>query len=664
MQENKFRQVVLPVILAACLSFMVLMAFTTSLESKNSGNGYNSGNDYIEDWPYEEPVKDVYETNGALVISNTSIEAYIKEEISPEEAAAITELTLLDTYNKGEEEGIDNLKLDSDGIVLDLSQLNHFPNLTSLTIEASDFSQEEGPRYYSLDSKSLAKLSKLDKVKLMNICIDDLSFIHNSGVSALEFESCDFSKLPKEQYGQLDRITTFTLNNFNTGVNTPLLFDHLNKVKELDISDCTVEFSSSFAPLDELEKLTFEVSSDETEIYEQLLRKARNLKKLNINYSVGDIGTKHYELKSINELTKLEELYIQGNIYVNRSSNDTYDTSREYHDYSFLKPLTNLKSLTLQNLDITNLDFLRDFTKLTYLDLSYNYIEDISDLSRLGNLEKLNLSFNFIQNIDALAPLANITSLSLGNNLIDSIEAVRNMKQLTSLEASSGYYRRGDPIYSYENIVNYYYNDVEYKDSLYSHNYVDRGYHPRGMADVLDGAEYVYTEDSDLSSGIGFSMFYDGPDTNNSYVTLCPYGFNCIWYKNRNSIEDLSPLSKLDQLVFLDVGGNRIKYLYPIKELHKLQFLGCMDNMIEDVSCITISNFLQMRYLYLSQNPIHEFDNMNDLENVLDSMEYYMTPFYNSYYFDLVEDRNWPVSIELIGFDIVGLYSNVYTGRE
>ena len=660
METSKFRQVVLPVLLAAFLSFMVLMAVVPTMINEQSTN------EYTDEWPDREPVNETYEPQKDLVISNTSIEDYIKEDMSsPEEVAAITELTLQDIYNVGEDEGIDYTKLKSEGIILDLSQLSHFPNLISLTIEANDlgsYMEDDGiPHYYSLDSKSLAKLSKLEKVTLKNIRIDDLNFLHNSGVTTLAIESCDFKKLSKEQYEQFKYITTFTLGQDNTGVNFRLMFHNLSQIKELDVGTMVVS-TIEYAQLDALEKLTFVVSFNDTRLYEPVLKRVPNVKKLTIRYEVGDSDTKYYELTSIKELTKLEELYIQGDLYRNRSSNDTNDAARQYHDYSFLKSLTNLKSLTLQNLDITDLDFLKDFTKLTYLDLSYNYIEDISDLSRLRNLEKLNLSFNFIHNIDALAPLTNLTSLSLGNNLIDSIEAIRNMKQLTSLEASSGYYRRGDPTYSYESIANYYYNNEKYG---INETIVDRGYHPRCMEDVLNGTEYVFSENSDFVNEMGPSMFFDQPYSNDVYVTLCPFGvYSGSWANNRNRIEDLSPVSKLDKLLFLDVGANSIKDLSPIKGLHKLQFLGCMDNKIEDVSCITYRNFPNLNALYLSQNPFHEFDNKQILEDYIGILEYYMTPYYNSYYFDLVEDRDWPVTIELTDFDIVGLYSNAYTGRE
>ena len=66
-------------------------------------------------------------------------------------------------------------------------------------------------------------------------------------------------------------------------------------------------------------------------------------------------------------------------------------------DFSGLEFMTNMEELTLQNVNMKNVEFISSLRNLKSVDLSYNQIEDIKPLHSLEDLEKLNVSDNGIK---------------------------------------------------------------------------------------------------------------------------------------------------------------------------------------------------------------------------------------------------------------------------
>ncbi len=450
-------------------------------------------------------------------------------------------------------------------------------------------------------------------------------------------------------------INELTLSEENVGLMMGILFNSLKNIKVLDIRGVkayelkNVEYEEG---MKNLESLTLSLYPGKQEIYDKMFNSMPKLQKLDITYEQAEENDELYEIQSLADLTELKELTIQGRI-------KTISNNKSNNNYSYLKSLSNLSSLTLHDLELEDLSFLSDLTGLNKLDLSYNYIKDISPLASLKNLESLDLSFNRIESIDALAGLTNLKALAIGNNFVKSIAALRNMKELESFEASSGLYYQGDPTYSYENIFKHYYNDMEY--GIGESNEL-RGYNPKCIKDILEGTESVFVTQQN-QAGIGFNFFDSFMADDGNYITLSPYSVHSIWGSNRNTIEDLSPLQELLNLVFLDVSGNCVRDLSTVKGLKKLMFLGCMDNKIEDVSFITAEKFPALKYVYLSQNNIKEAENLISLEYDLDAyVQFYMTPYYNRYYYSFKELRKVPVYAEIGSIDLVGIFSNALTG--
>jgi hypothetical protein len=115
--------------------------------------------------------------------------------------------------------------------------------------------------------------------------------------------------------------------------------------------------------------------------------------------SFDSMGVDSFNLKGIDALKKLTELYLPNN------------------RIGAVTPLTGMISLTA-------------------LDLSSNSVLDLSPLSGLTALRTLRLSQNAVSGVSPLSQLTAITSLDLDRNRIRSLSGLENMDRLQSLDVS------------------------------------------------------------------------------------------------------------------------------------------------------------------------------------------------------------------------------------
>jgi internalin A len=119
------------------------------------------------------------------------------------------------------------------------------------------------------------------------------------------------------------------------------------------------------------------------------------------------------EIKGLDELVKLEELYLfQNNI--EEIIPESYPSDKE-------GPLNNLKSLKILNLSnnkIKTIEGLNNLVNLETLNLASNKIENITGIKHLEKLTDVNLSFNNLKKIKKTLFPGNIKFLNLSISFI------------------------------------------------------------------------------------------------------------------------------------------------------------------------------------------------------------------------------------------------------
>ncbi|MDO5292014.1 MAG: leucine-rich repeat domain-containing protein [bacterium] len=680
MKKPKFTQVAAPAIVAFLISFIFLIEVRPGAISWNWNNVEQKDEEYDD-----EEYIDRSNYNDEQYMEVDHYEFYNADSYFTEERENnITELKLTDISNEEEEENFyENEEAPSPEkkISLDLSPLSNYPNVETLTIlpvelSEDNYNEDEEEyigttyQYYALDANSLTKMTKLKELTIEFMEIDNLSFLASSNIEQVTFKNCSFRALTKSQYKEFKKLISIGIENTHEGLNIDEMLVCANNLKSLNLNGVKIDKRNLLKQLphpERLESFSFNVQTKDQSLYEALLLPVSQLTSLSIQFDeeISDAEDAFYELRFLGGLKNLEYLWIQGN----DRNNLSYEYEEDFvdHDYSYLARLTKLKSLTMKYMEISDISFVEQLTALEKLDISNNFIKDITPMEGLTCMNELDLSFNHITDIHALSNMKELTSLSIGNNNIASIEAVKNMPKLETFDASSGFYYKDNPLCDASNILNTYYgtsNSTTYDHTDY---FILDGYNPKSMKDLRDYSKYVFEQE--YSSGFFTTdsiMFNVNQEARFNYVTLHPYNSSTIWGRNKNAIEDISPLENATNLVFLDLSGNQIRDITSLQQLENLRFLSCMDNQIEDISILSPKNFPNLDNLYLSQNNFTDgsvFRYLNDYINEL-YLQYYMTPFYNKSYLGIVDQKEVQLHVKVMGFDISELLANIGTGME
>ena len=208
--------------------------------------------------------------------------------------------------------------------------------------------------------------------------------------SYLTISDADISKDISEKLARLDKCQslTFTRCSFESGALDNLAILDLHSLK---LSDCTGV--DSLRCLQSFENLS-SLSLDNSGITDELL------KDIEISEKLSDISIADGSLTRI----------------------------------PFSNKLSQIRSLSLPNNNISEMTALSEALKLTSLDLTGNRISDLTALSRCVKIEKLLLSDNAVHDLTGLEELVYLKTLSLAGNGIGSIAPISNCTILAHVE--------------------------------------------------------------------------------------------------------------------------------------------------------------------------------------------------------------------------------------
>ena len=257
-----------------------------------------------------------------------------------------------------------------------------------------------------------------------------------------------------------------------------------------------------------------------------------------------------------------------------------------------LKSCENLETLTLRNLNITDMKEMKEFYALKYLDLSNNSITKIEGLENLSNLETLNLALNKITKIEGVENLTNLETLNLENNNIEDITPLSANAKLMTLNLKTNPQIDG-------NRSNYTGEKLEALNKI---------------GEILDRGGTINLDVDKL----GLFTNYKVLDLSSQGLTsLEPLeGLTELTYLNLNNnnltLEDQQSrdiLAAMESLGELNVSNNKISNLSCINELKNLTKLSASGNSntfkLKDIENI-ISNLTILRISETTLNTINE----------------------------------------------------------
>ncbi|MCI8726213.1 MAG: leucine-rich repeat domain-containing protein [Hungatella sp.] len=394
-----------------------------------------------------------------------------------------------------------------------------------------------------------------------------------------------------------------------------------------------VESLEGLAAFENLEILSLE------DVYAPDIRQLTPLKNLKSLYIVeddsGDIFSTEKsatltDYSGLSVLTGLEALHLE---------------SECVREFSFLKPLVNLKELAIEDSEAISLEPLADLPQLVSLSLiDNNEIKDYGPVGSLSNLETLVLDKSTSQDDPDLSSLGNLTSLEISGFMsVDGLKRLGNLRELSvhgcnideiaALSALSNLERFSCySVWTYAKPL----KNVNFIDGMTNLKYLDFcgknsednwGSFQNNM-EILGDISNVFTHQgleelyvNGCMFEINFGNLRENPSLKvlemkdvslkeNFYVQSSG-GMTDIWYDDvalDGHTDFLTYFPGLEQL-YLD--GNQLTNISFAASLQNLTHLGINNNYVTDLA--PLNQVGSLRFLDVRQNPVGSVDIGGDI---------------------------------------------------
>jgi Leucine-rich repeat (LRR) protein len=408
------------------------------------------------------------------------------------------------------------LNLDANAIA-SIAALTNLANLTSLSLAHN----------YLLDYSPLSRLGQLSSLSLHDGALTNLNFLSNLfGLKELNVYHNGFTDL--SPLTSLTNLTSLDLrwNNLtNPGVLFSLTnFSHLSQLFLAGTGLSNIDF---VRPLTQVTSL--------------------NLGENNIT-----------NLSPLSELKNLEYLTLSWN---NSLTNDTYTT---------LSNMTGLASLELRGNGLTNVGFLSILRHLAYADLAFN---NLSDLSPLAGITNLSLVLDANTNLDygKLSLMTNIARIWLNGCSLTNVPFTNTMTQLKALSLEQNSITDPTPLKVFTNLT---------------------------FLGLSQCSSNSYEWLASLPGLESLRLDSDGLSNYPSYLsTLSSLSFLSITNNRLSELSELSTLAASTNLTSLYLNYNRLCDISPLTNLAKLRFLDAGLNLDSVTPAQSTANLLRGRWV-------------------------------------------------------------------
>ena len=248
-------------------------------------------------------------------------------------------------------------------------------------------------------------------------------------------------------------------------------------------------------------------------------------------------------------------------------------------DVAMIGTLSNLQKLTLEDCSLSSIANLAGAQKLVDLDLSGNIIRDISALTSMTSLQRLDLSRNAVNDLSKLSGLTGLLELDLSYNSVPSLAPLADCTALKVLDVSHNAIGVLDGLEKLTALTNLSvaYNNLTDANLLAGHTALT----------TLDLSNNTILDISALSSLNNLETF----DFSRNEITALP-AFSAESklvsitgsYNNLTSLQPLSGLSHLNNVI---MEYNAIGSVEPLASCHMLITVNVYGNPVKNVTMLT-----------------------------------------------------------------------------
>lgn len=293
-----------------------------------------------------------------------------------------------------------SLRLGKSGI-RDFTGLKGLTNLHTLTAPGT-----------VLDNKSASTISKLEKLRVLNIdstWVTNISFLKDL-TSLVDLDVSNNKIVDATAIKNLEKLVTLRIQNTNIRD-----IEFVSSLKNLNYLNVSYTKISDVSILGKLEKLRF-LLLQYTAISD--LKFAQDLKSLRWLHAG---ATEINDIRPIAKCTRIQHLYL----------NKTKLT-----DLTGIGELHELQHLSLSESTVSDISSIVDLATLNYLDLEKTTITSLPTMSGLKRLSFLGLGSTGISSLKELENLERLSVLSVDRTNINSIRPLSRARRLKYLDIS------------------------------------------------------------------------------------------------------------------------------------------------------------------------------------------------------------------------------------
>ena len=403
----------------------------------------------------------------------------------------------------------------------------------------------------------------------------------------------------------------------------------LKSVMQVNATD----FIYSYPELQVIDGDTVATDWKEVVVKEGLDEVYAKLKGLVMMQSIDVSNTKTITtLEPLSELSELQTLNITGT---------------NINDLTPLRNSNKLKVLKAANTRIDDLSPLKYDIMLEELDVANTDVSDLSVLEILSHLEKLNVSNTKVNTleqvtncpslaylyaegtqINTLAPLAeceSIVSLNVNNTNINDLSPISNLKSLQSLKISQTRVNNLNALQEMASLKELYCSNTGINDLSPLKNYrlLSKIYCDNTRIDVQQASEFTKANPFSL-------VIYDTNALEQWWNNL-PIYWKAVFSKQTSIngeptteqlhevinmtdldlsgnpyLQDLLPVSRLTNLVNLNISNTEITHLMPLAGMTNLEYINLEHTFVESLK--SLSGMNRLRELNISNTPVSDLE--------------------------------------------------------
>ncbi len=341
----------------------------------------------------------------------------------------ITDFTGIEQMNK-----LGTLGVGSNGLV-NIEPISKMSGIVELDLQKNDIK----------DIASLSKLTGLQSLNLEENYVSDVSSLSNlNNLYDLKLATNEIRDIrPIQELGKRIKIDAQRQKVFldeaymNEEVKIPVYDVNGTALQNIEWKSEGGSITNGAIKWNSLGEKTYEFKMDAGEskirfqgrVIQNIVEKREESSNVIQDMKLRQYMNKHnFERKNVNTPITKEDLLTVKTLKI------TDGKKEGITDFSGLEFMTNMEEVTLQNVNMKNVEFISSLRNLKSVDLSYNHIEDIKPLHSLEHLEKLNISNNSIKNVPELFKMQKLKNLDLSNNKLDNA-ALDGIHQLENLDA-------------------------------------------------------------------------------------------------------------------------------------------------------------------------------------------------------------------------------------